>query len=943
MMPAEIQEIRVSALDGNGDVAAVRAAFDEAGIDPGKISAHLVYRFQDISLPEAESLASKLLTDPVTQRAEVGRQDATGGAVFEIGYKRGVMNPVADTLLGAAHEMGIHPAAATSSVEFTFDKAVPQEELERVGQKLISSVQTIVWESPDSLTFESSPGPVEIVAIRELNDEALDVLSEKRRLFLNIAEMQVIQAYFRSVGRDPKDLELETLAQTWSEHCVHKTFKARLIGPGGEVKTPLITRIKETARQYFQKVGVVTAFGDNAGGFRFYEGQAIIAKGETHNSPVAVEPFGGSQTKNGGVYRDIVGCGLGGENFVAFMVNCLGLPDTKPEDVPQGSLHPKYLLKENFHGERTYGNPMGIPTHATALHFHPDFGPKPTSMGIVVGIIPEELAQKGSPLPGDILVSIGGKTGRDGIHGATFSSGAMTNATSTVDSTAVQIGNPIEEKRTFDAIIACRDAGLIRAVTDCGAGGYSSAVGEIGEGVGVSVQLNNVPLKYAGLAPWEIFLSEAQERMVLAVDYRHLEEMKKICEAYEAPMTVMGQFTGDNMLTVSYGTEEAGQLPMEFLHHGLPQREMHMTNEPIVENNDVPDIPTDWNDVYKRVLGHLNVASTETMLRQFDTTVQGRTVLHPFGGVYDDSPNDASVIAPMYGKPYGVVTALALNPILNRLDPYRGTEWAVATAAAKLTAVGGNIDESAMIDNFVWPKPSDQFLGDLDQSVDALCGMMNTLQIPCVSGKDSLSSTYRNGNVEINIPPVLNITIFGKIPDVAKTVSADIKSTGSTLVLVGQADVSNLGGSIYYQSQNIANTHQTQVDTHGLLDVLHSVHDSIATGRVKSCKAVAEGGLATTIAQMCFGGDCGAHIDVSLLGAKRPDFALFQETAGTFVVEVASEEEAHILFAGVPHAVIGRTTEEKTIQVIDAEEHVFSADLLELKQAWQEPLKEALS
>lgn len=941
-----IQEIHVGPKEGIDPRAEAlnRQLRDWGFIKARAIQRATVYRFEGITDAEAEQLAAQVLTDPITQRSHVNAPLLDRNThTLEIAYRPGVMNPVSESLERAAQRLGIHPSATSSSTEYYIQGHMTRDQLEVVGGKLASQVETVIWQTPETLLISGLTGETQTIPLSTLGDSELIALSNTRRLFLDVKEMQVIQSFFRSQDREPTDAEIETLAQTWSEHCGHKTFKAKLIDADGHEKPPLIKRIRQTAEKYFERTGVVTAFNDNAGGIRFYDGQVIIGKGETHNSPVAVEPHGGAMTKNGGVYRDIAGCGLSGVNILALMVNCLGEPDANPQDIQPGSLHHKHLLLENFRGEREYGNPMGIPTHATTLHFHPDFGPKPTSMGIVIGIIPEHMSQKGRPQPGNFLVTVGGKTGRDGIHGATFSSGAMTETTSTVDATAVQIGNPIEEKCTFDALIACRNAGLIQAVTDCGAGGYSSAVGEMGENVGVSVQLDQIHLKYAGLSPWEIWLSESQERMVVAVRPDDWKKFKEICDSHEASATVFGKFTDDGQLRVSFDNKSIVDMPMEFLHHGLPQRELRIEHIPMPENNDIPDIPTDWISTYKKILGHLNIASTEQMLRQFDTTVQARTVLHPFTGVHQDAPNDASVIAPMYGKPYGVVTSHAVNPLLNRLDPYKGTVWAVAMAAAKVTAVGGNIKEAAMIDNFVWPKPNPKFLGDLDRSVDALCDMMNVLEIPCVSGKDSLSSTYTNGEIIINIPPVLNITTFGRIPDVEETVSCDIKKTGSALVLVGKPDVNNLGGSIYFQTQGIKNTHVSEVHTDELPNVLHSIHAAIQTGNVKSCKAVGEGGLATMLAHMCFGGDCGATIDVQALDAARPDLALFNETAGTFIVEVTNEILAHELFQGVPYVILGKTTEEKTIRVRKDTNELFAADLYELKHAWQQPLKEVLS
>ena len=906
-------------------------AIQQIRVGPKEGGVTTVYCFEGIDDGQADRLRREVLTDPITQNSTLN--ESPKGPITRIGYKPGVTNPVEGTLFRAAGMCGLRPYAVATYREFPTGAPVPE----------VSQVEEIVHVIPETLVYEGMAKPVEAILISSLTDKELDELSKNRSLFLNTEEMRVIQKFYRTIGRESTDIEMETIAQTWSEHNGHKTFKARLIDERGQEKSPLIERIKKTSRKYFERVGVVTAFRDNAGGIRFYDGWAIIGKWETHNSPVAIEPFGGAATKNGGVYRDIAGTGKGGINLVGFMINNFAPPDTLPEEVPQGCLHPKYLLLENSRGERSYGNPMGIPTHRIDLHMHPDFVAKPTSMGGVIGLIPEEACTKEDPHSGDLLVAVGGSTGRDGIHGATFSSGVMTADTKTLHGTAVQLGNPIEEKRMFDALIAARDAGLIRAITDCGGGGYSSAIGEMGAEIGVEVQLDQVPLKYQELSPWEIWLSESQERMIVALDPKSWDAFQKICEEYEVPAHVIGRFTGDKQLALRYKSETVGQLPMEFLHHGLPQREMHMNYRPREEKTEIPYVPTDWNEAYRRVLAHWNVASTEEMLRQYDTTVQATTVLHPFTGVHQDAPSDASVIAPFYGDPYGVVTAGGSNPVLNTIDPYWGSVWVVTKALSKFVTVGGNPDEAALIDNFVWPFPDEESLGDLDQSVDALCDMMEVLELPCVSGKDSISSTYRypDGRV-LKIPPVLHVTVFGRIPDVAKTVSCDIKQPGSTLVLVGKMDPDSLGGSVYFDTQGIENTHLPHVDMKQLPQTLQAMHAAIQSGKVLSAKAIAEGGLAAAVSQMCFGGDCGAEIDMEGIGA-RPDFALFNETAGCFVVEVANEELAHMLFDGIPHAVLGQTMPDKEITVYDGESAMLSADLYDLKIAWQQPMKEVFS
>ena len=889
-----------------------------------------VYRVEGITEQEAEKLRQKLFTNPLTEVSILNQKPGGGGV--EVGYKPGVMDPVEASIAKAAHDLGINVLTASTSTLYLG------------GHKpFVSQVQRIIDEKPETLIIDSQPESVEIVPIKDLAEGELEKLSKKRSLFLNLEEMKKVQEFACHIGRELTDVEIETFAQTWSEHNCHKTFKAVLVGESGRRYLPLMEMLKKTSQQHFAKNEVVSAFVDNAGGLRFYDGEVILVKGETHNSPVAVEPYGGSLTKNGGVYRDIAGFGKGGQNLAGFMVNCFADSETSGFEIPEGVLPPKYLLLENSRGERDYGNRMGIPTHSISLHFHPDFGPKPTSMGIVVGILPEKYAHKETPEPGDLLISVGGKTGRDGVHGATFSSGAMTSETNTIHATAVQIGNPIEQKRMFDALIVCRDTNLIRSITDCGGGGYSSAIGEMAAEVGVEINLDQVPLKYQGLAPWEIWLSESQERMIVAISPSSWEEFKKVCDRFNTPADIIGTFTGDKALTLKYADKIVGQIPMDFLHHGLPKREMLISKPKRVEATDFLPYPEDFAEEYEKVLGHRNVASVEPMLRMYDQTVQGVDVLAPFTGVYEDCPSDASVIAPLRGKPYGIVTAHATNPSLNYLDPYWGSIWAGTHALSKFVAVGGDIAKAAINDNFVSPVPDPEVLWDLRQSTQALCDTMDAVKIPCISGKDSLSSTYidKEGAI-IRIPPVLNVTVFGKIPDITKIISSDFKEVGSTLVLVGKQDLDKMGGSIYFQNNHCCDTYVPQVDLELLPKTLSAVHKAILSEKVKACKAIGEGGMAAALAQMCFGGDCGVDIDLSILGKGRRDFAFFNETPGVFIAEVESAGVAEELFAGIPHQVFGLTIEDKTIHVRFGEDKICIADIYRLKRAWQKPMQEVL-
>src|SRR3989344_4900152 len=468
-----IQKVRVitkigSDLKGEGILSDIHKILRIKSVE--KVTAIKVYRLEGVSQKQAKVLADKLLCEEINQSYSINKQILDGEfQVLEIAYKSGVMNPEVESILKAASDLRI------------------------------------------KLLVKGSLGKTQSIPIRKCTDKLLLELS-KDKLFLNLEEMKVIQKYFQKIKRDPTDLELETLAQTWSEHCAHKTFKAKIILDGKE-KEPFFTRLKKEALKHNKNI--VSAFVDNAGVMDFYDGWAINGKAETHNAPSAIEPYGGAMTGSGGVFRDVVATGQGAKALVSTDIFCLAPPDLDKSKLPEGTLPPGYILKRVVSAVRDYGNRIGIPTNNGSFHFHDNFRAKPIVLVGAYGILPKAKAQKGSPKKGDIAVVIGGRTGRDGIHGATFSSGIMSEKTIEINSTAVQIGNAIEEKRTFDVILEARDQDLIRAVQDLGAGGFSSAIGEMGEKTGVTVRLEKAPLKYQGLAPWEIWVSESQERMLV--------------------------------------------------------------------------------------------------------------------------------------------------------------------------------------------------------------------------------------------------------------------------------------------------------------------------------------------------------------------------------------------------------------------------------------------
>lgn len=948
-----IHEVRVASTKGDpAGNEVLHEAERTLGVDNlDCVETTTVYHLEGVTEDQARLIAARALTDPISEAFTINQPpNESEGLSIEVGYKPGVMNPVTASVTKAASLLGIELDAADVSTEFKFSgEGVTPSTVDSIVARLLvnKTVQQVVTESPNSLLFEGSVGPVEQVAVREATDDELLAIS-KDKLFLNLEEMKVVQDHFQKLDREPTDAELEIIAARWSEHCGHKTFNAKVLvrQEDGSVieKQPFIKRIMQAAQSHprYEEL-VISAFSDNSGVIRFYEGQAINGKVETHNSPSALEPYGGAMTGSGGVFRDVMGTGQGAKTIISTDMFCFAPPDLDESKLPEGTLHPDYLQRNVIRGVRDYGNRMGIPTANGSVHYHEDFRAKPTVIVGAYGILPESRAEQGKPQLGDIVVIIGGKTGRDGIHGATFSSGEMTARTAQVNSSAVQIGNAIEEKRTFDALIEARDSDLIRAMTDCGAAGFSSAIGELGEDIGVTVDISNAPLKYPGLAPWEIWLSESQERMVAAIAPENLDEFLTICTKYNVEAVALGTFDGTNTLTVNYGDQNVAELDYEFLKDGLPQREMYAEWVAPEIPELAPEQPADeaeWVSRFKAVLSHGNVCSKEPIVRQYDHGVQGGTIVSPFGGVNQHGPNDALVVRPMLGKPYGVVQSHGLNPVLNNIDPYEGTVWAIAEAASNYVAVGGDITQAAAVGNYIWPFPDERAMGSLDLSVDAAVDMMDRLLPPVISGKDSLSSTYRSDTEVIEIPPVYKQSHFGRIPDVEKTMTSDIKKPGSSkLYLIGVSN-DGMGGSTYYDVTNSSSAQLPRIDRDALFGTLGAVHNLIQSDTILSCHDVSEGGVATAVAEMCFGGESGATIAVPAEKQNKVESFLFSETAGTFVVEVDDSVDISEILGDVPHECIGSTSTNGHIKVTNQSDNVFSASIAELKDAWQAPMKE---
>lgn len=938
-----IQEVIVTYQNAEDDVRGRGLSTEIArtlGISGMGVRTADIYYLQGIDRVGAHKLARGLLCEPVTQTFSLDGQFPGPENIIRVGYKPGAMNPATASIREAAADLGVKVSAVDTAVEYRFPEGTSREVIEAIERRLFlfnPIVQREITEKQDTLLVKAETGdPTDYhTGLLYTSDQyAQSIASEYG--FGNVGEVLAVKDYFKDLGREPTVAELYVISAWWSEHCKHKTFNSGL-EVDGEIKDPLFKRVKDASNRFME--GVISAYKDNSGATEFYGGYAITIKGETHNSPSGIEPFGGAGTGVGGILRDITETGQGAEVIFVGDILCFGHWKTPSENVPRGTLHPNYLSRRVVDGIADYGNKFGAPTVNGSVHYHPDYGPKPTVMVIAAGLTNEDRARKVDPKAGDLAILVGGRTGMDGIGGATFSSHTMTDETATVHSQAVQIGNPIEEKRFADASKEITEKRLVRARNDLGAAGISSGFGELGKNVGITIDLSKVPTKYPGLTPAEILISESQERFALTVDPQNADAVMAVCRRYGVEATVIGHFDGSMKFNAFYGSEPVVELEYDFLESGLPQelRSAHW-EKPVFEDKEI--VVSDWLGTLKKVLSHGNVCSKQPIVTRYDYGVQGSNALPPFGGKELDAPNDAAILTPVPGKPWGVVIAHGLNPILNRIDPYWGTVWACTESMANYVAAGGDPKTAVYNENFVSPTPTKQYLGSLDKQIDAIVDFINATKRPVISGKDSLSSTFkdRDSGEVIEVPPVVALTVMGKIPDVEKTASTDIKEIGSTLVLVGQLDPA-MGGSTLYDIHGTVGNEVPKVNLLGLPRVFNAVYQAIKTGSVRTVHDVSEGGVIGAVVEMCFGGDCGVNLDVDLMGT-RPERFWFNETAGAFVVEVKDSIEAKELFGDVPYTVLGQTQIGKQLKVEVGGKELFNAQIDELKEAWKTPLQE---
>lgn len=771
-----------------------------------------------------------------------------------------------------------------------------------------------------------------IINILNANDDKLMRINQELGLALNLNEMKKLQNYFCKQKRNPTDVELQTIGQTWSEHCYHKIFRGKIVSPNGSLLVDnLLQSYIVEATKILDYPWCFSVFEDNAGIVEFDKGYGIAIKVETHNHPSAVEPFGGAATGIGGVIRDVLG--VWAKPIACTDVLCFGPLDYTFKKFPVGIKHPKYIFRGVVSGIGYYGNNMGIPTVNGAIFFEEGYVGNPLVYCGCVGILPLKKYVKNTK-PGDVVILVGGRTGRDGIHGVTFASVELNEVTEKMRS-AVQIANPIEEEKLKRGIISVRDKVLASGITDLGGGGLSSAVCEMAykSGCGFQVDLSLVPLKMSNMAPWEIWISESQERMLLSARRKNLKEILDIFREEKVEATCIGRFMRKKNAKIKYDSIIIADLDLEFLFKTpglkvIAEKPRTLLSEPRFQQ------PRNLSKILLKLLSAPNIASKEAIIQTYDHEVQGNTVLKPLQGKFC-GPNNAAVIKPLSNSWKGVTISCGMKPRQGLIDPYWMAASGIDEAIRNNIAVGGR--RISLLDNFCWgnPEKSDR-LGGIIEAVKACYDFSLALGTPFISGKDSLYNESPLGPVL----PSLLITGLGIIPDVRKVVSMDFKKSGNLIYIVGKT-LPELGGSEYYRIKGLIGSSIPKVEAITMKRHMYVVTKAIDLDLVKACHDLSEGGLGVALAEMAFSGGLGGNFYLEKIpneGIKREDFLLFSESNSRFLLEVPFEcvEKFEKILDGCTYSKIGKISSTQRLIVYGSRgQIVIDISLAELRNAWK--------
>ncbi len=969
----------------------------------GEIRSTLGYLVKgDLTDDEKSQAAIDLFSDPIMETVSIDLSFLEG-STFDtdpdisilIGFKPGVTDNRGQAALDGLHTLFpfCPDMAVSTTIGYHFWDVPSEVDVDWLARQLYNPLIERVdstdrrldvnqaWPSlafPSHLELEQKPPSIIDL---EVSDEELLQISEKGLLALNMEEMKAIQSHYRDKeiqsmrefrGLPPKaptDVELECLAQSWSEHCKHKIFAAKIhhidrqTGEESEIDSLFKTHIMRPALDMQENFDwLLSLFHDNSGVIEWTPEWSLCIKAETHNSPSALDPFGGAMTGIVGVNRDILGTGLGARPIANTDVFCFGPPDYDG-DLPEGLFHPSRVMRGVHAGVRSGGNESGIPTVNGAIIFDERYIGKPLVYCGTVGILPRYLpdgreSHIKTPNPGDLVYMVGGKVGSDGIHGATFSSLVLTDDS---PNSAVQIGDPITQKKMLDMLLVARDLGYIQVITDNGAGGLSSSIGEMAELTGgADLDLSKVPLKQLGLNPWEILVSESQERMTVGVNEDDATAFESLALLHEVEVTEVGQFTNSGTFLVHYGNEVVADLPISFLHDGCPQ--LNLKSEWIPPSHDAIEFPDnliirpkEMGQILRRLLARPNIASKEWWIRSYDHEVMGQSVIKPFGGLHHDAPGDAAVIAPIQGDTRGAVVSCGIVPRYSDIDAYAMVAASVDEAVRNAVCVGVDLNRIAGLDNFCWPDPVESEktpdgsfkLAQLVRANRALEDICRAYSLPCISGKDSMKNDAILDNKKISVPPTLLFSLIGDHPDVRRAVSSDFKNSGDAIYLIGETKQELGASELAYMLRDESRGRSgigglvPSIEPERNLLAYKSLTKAMHLGLIASAHDCSDGGLSVAIAESCFGIDAGAEIDISLLedhGGNLDSWgALFGESLGRILVSVAPEkiEEFEIEMENIVCNFIGKVGNSDHLVIIDHGNTILEASITELRLAWK--------
>lgn len=959
-----------------------------------KVSLIKIYTIDGLSLKQVQEVVDKcILHDPVLHEVSLDPLAQDFDWILEVGFRPGVTDNE-----GRVAQESVRTGLGLSSrdtpsvytaVQYLIKGDVSREEAEQIATDLLANQlieryrlkNRYEWDEKQGFTPEApkvtglSTDKVEYINISSMNEVELQGLSKERVLALSKAELLRIQSYFlqteirklrteNGLSPEPTDAELEVLAQTWSEHCKHKIFNASIYYTNKEkdqrhvIDSLFNTYIQKSTDRLRERLAendfCLSVFKDNAGVIRFDQDLSLCIKVETHNSPSALDPYGGALTGIVGVNRDPLGTGLGANLLCNTDVFCFASPFyDKP--LPPRLLHPHRVMEGVRKGVEHGGNQSGIPTVNGGVVFDDRFLGKPLVFCGTVGMLParinERLSHEKSACVGDAIVMVGGKVGKDGIHGATFSSEALHAGS---PATAVQIGDPITQRKMYDFLMQARDLGLYNAITDNGAGGLSSSVGEMAQDTGgCDLDLALVPLKYDGLVPWEILLSEAQERMTVAVPSYHLQEFLNLAGEMDVLATNLGRFTDSGFFRARYKEKIVAELEMGFLHHGLPQMRLEaIWEKPETKSLKVPEeIKRNRKDFLRRMLSRLNICSREYIIRQYDHEVQGGSVIKPLIGVEQSGPADAAVIRPVLNKERGLVVSNGICPRYSDFDTYWMIACAIDEAIRNAVAVGGDPRYMAGVDNFCWCDPVQSEntpdghykLAQLVRANQALSHFCLGFGVPCISGKDSMKNDYFMERYKISIPPTVLFSVISVVPNVYSCLSSDFKRPGEAIYILGLTR-SELGGSEFSSEIGSEGGEVPQVDLLSARQRYQMLYETIQQGVITACHDLSDGGLALAVAEMAIGGHLGAEIHLDRVPTCPENLSieeiLYSETPSRLLVTVAESckkgfEES---FSGQIWSCIGRTIDDSNLVFFSEGEIMFEDEVEELNYHWNKTL-----